>query len=112
GMALNGQHQSVTIYFYKPMNTTSGCFTDANTPFTFPSCSNRALDYSPVGIGNSFDLNAIHTFTFEMKLYPVSHVSWVAFHIDNNAWMNVTQQACNCLDGSTGGYSILYPYME
>jgi hypothetical protein len=75
------------------------------------SCQSAPQYSSPAGF---IDLNAPHVFTMEMKLYPVSHTSWVAYKVDGMAWINMTQQACSCIDQTAPGssYLAMYPFIE
>jgi hypothetical protein len=112
GNALLGRRSTIALYFMRPMNTASSCFvsTGVEVGLQAQNCSskNQAILYEPsVGI---LDLNAQHVLTWRMKLYPITHKSWIAFQVDNNGWINMTQQACNCIDGNSGGYYELYPY--
>lgn len=57
----------------------------------------------------SFDFGQSHIFTIQMKLYPVSQKSWIAFNVDGDAWMNITQTACSCIDGPSTKYVKMFP---
>src|SRR5438876_3588892 len=120
GNALLGSRSMVGLFFERPMTSTAiNCFASGyvdggvNPSWAAQTCSggtNPLIQYEPkVG---TFDLNAMHILTFDMRLYPVSHKSWVAFHLDDNAVLNVTQQACNCIDASSGSYAELYPFVS
>ena len=70
------------------------------------------IAYSSQGIGNNnpaFDFSQSHIFTIQMKLFPVSQKSWIAFGVDQNGLMNVTQAACSCIDGPSGKYVRMWP---
>src|SRR5207249_9900976 len=64
--------------------------------------------------GQVIDLNTAHTFIIYGKFYPVAHNSWVAFNVDNQMWVNMTQTACSCIDQTAAGgsYASMYPIVR
>jgi hypothetical protein len=112
GMALGGQKESVSLFFRRPMGpSVTTCFlSDSVINDVIPSCANKNPTIMYTTGSSIIDLNAMHVFIMEMKLYPATFKSWIAFQIDNNAWINVTQTACSCIDNPAGGtYPSMFP---
>ncbi len=115
--AVNGNRFSVNMMFLHPMSgvNPSNCFVNQLVyAWAFNHCSGGVASPGIRYSGPEIDLDSVHVFVLQMILDQVSHTSWVAFHIDNNAWMNMTQAACQCIDtiAAGGGYSNLYPQIE
>lgn len=118
----NGQRQLIMAQIARPMSGANTCFdvgqTDAsgNNQLALtngvPNCTTpqKELIYPTL---SGIDLNQVHIFTIQAKFFPVSHTSWVAFSVDNNAWLNITQGGCSCIDQTAAGgsYASLYPYI-
>jgi hypothetical protein len=109
----NGAKSAIFFNVQFPMNAAAKCFDNPGAVLINQagSCQPSIQYSSPT---NPIDLNSQHVFTMEMKLYPVSHTSWIAFNVDNMAWMNYTQKACSCIDQTAAGgsYGTMYPFVE
>lgn len=55
-----------------------------------------------------------HYYNMQMRLFPSSKQSWIAFQIDAGMWHNITQANCHCIDGPLPGasqYRSMYPFI-
>lgn len=113
---INNQRESVGVAILNPMYPTlmPQCFSQINgigmllpSGLAKPNCTtkNSMILYSNANA--VLDLNTVHLFTMELRINSPN--SWAAFQVDNNAFYNVTNSACSCLDVAGGHFESLYP---
>jgi len=103
------EKQAISLAVAGPNPNAANCF-DSAVILAAVTCNKPIIQYTGTS-SPQFDLGAGHIFSMEMKLYPVTHKSWIAFFVDGGAMMNVTQGACSCIDGA-GNYLSMYPFIH
>lgn len=109
------QREAVALTINHPQTgTTTNCFATymgflgSISPF---ACTKAFPAIMYTGSSATLDLNAPHVFTLEMNL-QINGKSWIGMQVDNDGWLNVTQTACNCIEGTGETYASLFPYIQ